>query len=1317
MPSDIVNVYVAYARRDSELRNDLISHLSILKRNKVITNWDDSAIEAGEEANLIIEQKFATTQVILLLVSADFLASDDLWEMGVVQAIQKHDAGTARVIPIIVRACDWESAPFEKLTVLPTDGNPVTSWGNPDEAFLDIAKGIRRAVESLRDEPEFQRLQQQIGLEEDVCPYQGLEAFTPETAEFFFGREKTIELIKQKLAEANFVPVIGPSGSGKSSVVRAGLIPSLGDEWHVLEPIKPDEEPLSELRKAMRSLFKRRSDLNRVSELLNTEGLLPVLEMLPRSPVLQAGKQKVLLVIDQFEEVFTVCTLEDERTQFIDCITAIQTVEDSPLAIATTMRADFVEQWLDYGDLVQTIQEQAVWLGRLQGRDLIEAIEQPAKNLGYTFEPVLLDSILEDVKAEKNCLPLLEFALTELWERRDLQTRSLTYQAYRDMQRLTGALNKRAEDVYADDLVTDDERQWAKRICLELLRIGPDVKDTRQRQPRITLLALGKTEDDQAVINEVIEVLVEGRLLVTTQSNEVDLAHEALMMGWLRFAEWRQEDRDRRRLVQRVRDVEKEWNGKGQDERYLLQGGLLAEVREQWETLGDELSQSNQAFYWQSDDQEKEQVAFLERALAESELREQALKVMNLIDFHPHEAAAYAIQNIEESHRRLKGRVIAPVFSVLKKILSTLREAGKFASQWDSVTSLAFSPDGKTIASANTDRVIQLWNLKGDPIGKPFLGHTSSIHSVAFSPDGKMIVSGSADATLRLWNLKGNPIGKPFLGHTASVNTVAFSPDGEAIISGSSDKTLRLWNLAGNVINEPFYGHVAIVQSVAFSPDGNIIVSGSRDKTLRIWDLSGNSVGQPFTGHEDAISSVAFSPDGNTIASGSYDETVRLWDVTGHPIGEPFIGHSSIINAVVFSPDGKTIVSADGDQTIRFWNLRGDLIKKPLKGHSFVISSIAISPDGRQLVSGGVDYTLVAGSVINDSPEPAIWLWDLTDNLIGNPLCGHDYSVMSVAFNPDNQTLVSGSDDGTLKLWDLKGVFISKPFIGHIDSVWSVAFDPKGQTIVSGSQDKTIRLWDLNGNLIGEPFCGHTSHVNSVSFSPNGQTIASGSSDNTIRLWDLMGNTTNKPFEGHTSHVNSVSFSPDGQTIVSGSDDGTVRLWDLKGNTISQPFEGHKSPVWCVVFSPDGQTIASGGDDGAVRLWDLKGNAIGQPFEGHSSVVYAVTFSPDSQVIISGGHDRTVRLWDLQGNIIGEPFIGHNYAVRTLAISPNGEIIASGSSDSTIRLWRGGTWQDWLALCCNRFRYHPVFKNADREPFISACEVCERLVWSREERR
>ncbi|MCG8363677.1 MAG: TIR domain-containing protein, partial [Pseudanabaenales cyanobacterium] len=875
MANAAIQVFVSYARQDEALREELANHLSALKRNREIASWDNSCIEPGEEAEEQISRNLASAQIILLLVSSDYLASDELWRLEVEQAIARHQAGTAQVVPIILRPCYWqENTPFEGIAPLPKDSKPITRWEDQDEAFLDVVEGIRQAIKHL---------QQQSNFQPEESPYQGLEAFTRDKAKFFYGRQDIVDQLMKKLAETNFVPLIGISGIGKSSVVLAGLAPQLEAQgWQLLGPFKPGVKPLAALQEAFCSLFDQPEDKHEVYTLIETEGIERVLNLGPEDlidpPELpKRDTARILLVIDQFEEIFTVCQSEDERTLFIQRITEISQKPNFPLAIVTTMRADFVESWLSYGSLIQAIQQQAVRLGSLEGEDLIKAIVEPAKKLGYCFGEGLLELILADVEQEKNCLPLLEFALTELWKDRDKKQRRLTATAYRQMGGVKGALNKRAEQIYRQ--LNDNQQDWVRRICLKLVRTGLDVKDISQRQLEEALLSLSSQPRDKKLIKRVINKLVTERLLVIVGDNYVELAYEDLMVGWCRFAGWREQNRDLRRLVQRVEDAEKDWKAKGKDDLYLLQGGILTEVREHWSTLEAEFTLSTQVFYQLSDKQEKKQVAFSHQLQAEVDLQKKAQKVMNLMSVRPLEAAAQAIQNMGESDRRLQGRMITSDYYAVRKIINTVKESGQF------------------------------------------LGHMTDVRSVAFSPNSKAIVSGSSDRTVRLWDLQGNPIEEPFNGHVAPVLSVAFSPDGQAIVSSSSDRTVRLWDLQGNPIEEPFQGHAAPVLSLAFSPDGQTIVSSSLDRTVRLWDLKGNLIGKPFRGHSSSVEAVTFSMDGQIIASGSLDQTVRLWDLKGNPIGKPFRGHLSSVKAVAFSPNGQTIASSSGDKTIRLWDL------------------------------------------------------------------------------------------------------------------------------------------------------------------------------------------------------------------------------------------------------------------------------------------------------------------------------------------------------------------------------------------------------------
>jgi WD40 repeat protein len=519
-----------------------------------------------------------------------------------------------------------------------------------------------------------------------------------------------------------------------------------------------------------------------------------------------------------------------------------------------------------------------------------------------------------------------------------------------------------------------------------------------------------------------------------------------------------------------------------------------------------------------------------------------------------------------------------------------------------SSVSVAFSPDGKTIATGSGDSTVKLWNLDGKVL-QSFKGHTHSVTSVAFSPDGKTIATGSQDSAIKLWNLDGKVL-QTLKGHTGSVTSVAFSPDGKTIATGSGDKTIKLWNLDGKEL-QTLKGHTDSVTSVAFSPDGKTIATGSGDKPIKLWNLDGKEL-QTFKGHIDYVTSVAFSPDGKTIATGSRDKTVKLWNLDGKEL-QTFKGHTFYINSVAFSPDGKTIATS-GEETVKLWNLDGKELQffKDIYG----VTSAAFSPDGKTIATGSFDST--------------VKLWNLEGNILLT-LKEHTGSVYRVVFSPDGKTIATGSFDSTVKLWNLDGKVL-QTLKGHTDFVTSVAFSPDSKTIATGSADSTVKLWNLDGKAL-QTLKGHTAYnVTSVAFSPDGKTIATGSADSTVKLWNLDGKAL-QTLKGHTAYVYSVVFSPDGKNIATASEDSTVKLWNLDGKEL-QTFKGHTGFVSSVAFSPDGKTIATGSEDRTVKLWNLDGKVL-QSFKGHTGFVSSVAFSPDGKSIASASYDNTVKLWNL----------------------------------------------------------------------------------------
>jgi WD40 repeat protein len=1056
--------------------------------------------------------------------------------------------------------------------------------------------------------PKIKNKNPQIG----ANPYQGLSAFQETDGDRFFGRNAEVEDLWNKFFSLHqdgyatrLLTIYGPSGSGKSSLVRAGLIPKLAikplsvrESTRVVVMV-PGTRPLESLGLVLARIaitndpspVKKGAEFKGVLEKKKDgryEGLCQIANAL-----LKIESQPLIVVVDQLEELFTQCEDPAEREAFIGNLLYATADRSKQVAAIVTLSSDFLGKAQQYF-FDKSILKNGLLVMAMDEDGLRKAIEEPAKlewdptTLKWKtpeIERYLLDAgtvnlLIEQTKGREGTLPLLQFALQQIWV--SLQEGQAPAKTFQAIGGVTGALAEKAQLIY--NRLKPAEQEIARRVFLGLVQLGEGVKDTRRRTELSRLISHRDNSDRvRAVIGQFAHP---DERLITLSNNGIEetaeVTHEALFDNWKQFEKWLDEGRDDLRLQRRLDEAAMSWQNHGRAEGNLWRPPNLDLLKEYHQRKSIEFSELQLQFLKSSERCENNRkrlnqfgigglilgllfMGYQLRQARKLQVAQLATTAEALITTKPIDAQIDAIAAVELAKSRLlsfpKYSMPPSIRRILLETIRVTREQNRFLENSE-VNSVAFSPDGKSIISGYSDHHLRRWNAEtGQIISQPWIGHTEKIRSVAFSPDGNRIASGSGDNTIRIWDSNGNLL-QSLTGHQKVVSSVAFSLDGNRIVSGSGDNTIRIWDANTGQLLKIFSDRKNVVNSVVFSPDGKRIASGSSDNTVRVWDTNtGKSIGQPFVGHNNAIFAVAFSPDGKRIASGSLDNTVRVWDAnTGKSIGQSFVGHDNVVNSVVFSPDGKRIASGSSDNTLRIWDTNtGKSIGQPFVGHNNIVTSVAFSPDGQRIISGSLDKT--------------VRIWDAN-----TPFVGHEFLVFSVAFSPDGESIVSGSRDKTVRIWNKDG-HLKQKLSGHTDAVYAVAISHDGERIISGGWNNELLLWNVKtGKLIGEKLIGHNNAVSSVAFSPDSKRFVSGSFDNTIRIWDVNTGQSQKTLINHKNIVLSVAFSPNGKMIVSGSSDSTAMIWEtITGKPIFTL--KHPGAVKAVAFSPNGEMIVTGGED------------------------------------------------------------------------------------------------------------------------------------------
>ncbi|WP_308406806.1 helix-turn-helix domain-containing protein [Streptomyces sp. AC555_RSS877] len=1103
-----------------------------------------------------------------------------------------------------------------------------------------------------------------------LAPYRGLARFETGDSGLFFGREQLTADLVDLLGRRRFAAVFGPSGSGKSSLLRAGLIPVLrqAQEPHLrpaaIRILTPGERPV-------------RSHAPLLTPALPHDG--------------SAGAD-TFVIVDQFEEVFTLCHDAAERARFIDLLLTAQKPE-SRLRVLLAVRGDFYGRCAEHRDLADALRDASLLAGAMSQAELRDAVVKPATAAGLTVERALTARLVEEVADAPGGLPLLSHALLETWGRR--RGKTLTVVGYEAAGCLDGAIAKTAETVY--QRFTEAQAAAARRVLLRLVAPGDGTPDTRRPIERAELPGTGR--DDTA---QVVEALVGARLL-SLDGDTVEIAHEALITAWPRLRGWIEEDRERLRVHRNLTEAAHAWQELGREKGALCRGSRLAAAQEHFggeprEDLNDgDLNDLEQAFLDASRDHEHKgrrryrlvltavtaalclalvaaglavgqwQSAVTAQHLAQS--RQLAAQSSALLDSEPDLASLLAVHAYRTSPtREATAALYAAAALPLRK---------RLIGGTEPVDSIALSRDGRTLAANSRDGKVRIWNLPGGQLRHTIAGYDSG-EIAAFSPDGRTLAVAAVRGAGGMIGLMDPVTGRKIRTITVpdgSVRGMAFSPDGRTL-AASSPAAVRVWDVATGRKQRSFTGQ-SDPQAVAFGPDGRTVAAVVRRGVVRVWDVA---TGHPRTTHDRLVEggAVAFSPDGRTYAVVRADGSVQLREtatgIVRRTISDGPIGVSEVAFAVAFALGGQTLAVPGPGDTVRLWDTASGAARATVTAghHGRGEMQVALSADGRTLVT-------------SSNLDPAIRIHRPRAEYPQTTLSGHpDAYVADMAFSPDGRTATTVSQGppgrGSVQLWDARtgdheatlplGTHLTprgKQLPVPVSHLAAVGFSATGRALAArAGKNGVIEVRDLaTGRLQRSRALGA---IDTAVFSPDGTRLVVVGMDGSVRIWHLP---TGALHTAHTSHgqsVRAVTFTPDGRTLavadIRARGEQVTLIDTATGRTQRTINPGTRNPL-SLVFSPDGHTMATaGGSNGAVKMWDARTGRLQDSF-GVSGAVTSLAFSSDGRTLAASSV-RGVQLWDLATSQSRITLPARSHAA--VAFSPDGRTLAIGTG-SSVGLW------------------------------------------------
>jgi WD40 repeat protein/tRNA A-37 threonylcarbamoyl transferase component Bud32 len=1076
-----------------------------------------------------------------------------------------------------------------------------------------------------------------------ICPFKGLASFEPVDADYFFGRERLVAELVARLVGAGFLGIVGPSGSGKSSVLRAGLLPALaggvlpGSEgWRRLL-LRPGERPLDELRRVLVSGAK--------------DPLAEALDALP-------SNARLLLAVDQLEELFTACRSDAERVGFADTLARAASDPEGRAVVVVALRADFYGRFAAYPGLAELLGTNHVLVGPMQASELRRAVELPAGRVGLRVESELADALVDDVEGEPGALPLLSTALLELWQKRE--DNALTLAAYRESGGVHGAVARLAEGTYAR--IPEERKPMVRAVMLRLVGEGEGDAPVRRRAP-LAELDLERNAD----VAEVLGTLADSRL-VTVSEGTVEVAHEALLREWPRLSEWIEEDTEGRRLRRHIALAAAEWDAAGRDQGELFRGARLAA-----------------ALDWTA-----------EHALDVNELEREFVT-------ESREASEMETERVRRTNRRLRGLLVGGavllvaavaggIFALVQRSEARDAETAQFVQRLgaqalvedDLDLSLLLARQAVAIDDSPQTRGYLLATLRSRPAAIGIMhGDGDVLYGIAVSPDGKTLAVVSAGSGVLFFDARTHAqIGDPLPGTGCGEESIAYSPDGRLLAVGG-DLVRLIDARTHELVTKTAVG--GSVQRIAFTKDGSKLAAlvapgectglGDADAHITIRDAAmldpiGRSI-EPeafvgaYVGTEYAAPQFALTPDDRSLITASEDGELARWDLRTSKKTRTLRIETGLAPALAVSPDGLT-VAVGVKHGVQLVDLRSGTVRAASGDVAGSPSWVLFSPDGKMVVATNRDKTVTR--------------WDVASATPLETLRGHSNFVQQPVFSPDGETLYTVSHDGTAIAWDLTGDRrLGRPFTFTHDRNFSrTGYDghpgklsPNGRLIAVGLKERGIALWDARKlTPVGEPLLDTGGEVKSLAFSPDGRTLAA-VTQRLLTLWNVGSRTRlREPLDaGSPSIILAVGFSPDGATLATASSSVGITLWDVAtGDSLDErAIVGSASDI---AFSADGAMIASVPSRGGAEVWDAATRTSIATFDGKpGNEDSSVALSPDGHFLAVGGFGRFVRLWDVRtGKLVHELDLGGNGAF-TLEFTPDGRTLAISGFEPAASLW------------------------------------------------